>query len=75
MEQSTSANSQVKFWPQYYRLLDHDSMVSVIRIDGNEGFSEVTYLCEQACAECDHFLPGPCLRIERATLQEWLDTH
>lgn len=78
----SSANSDVihgdviSMWPRYYWLFEHDLKVTVIRIPGPQDQIEVEEMIRRGCAACDHRDKlGPCISVERATLDDWLDTH
>ena len=63
-------------WPMYRWLIDHDAKVTVIALYDNDALVEVVTMVAAANRDCKHkSKPGPCLRIEAATKQEWVQTH
>jgi hypothetical protein len=69
-------HAQVAYWPQYFWLYEHTTKHTVIRIPGPQDMLEVTQMMWAACKACTHpDLLGECIHIEKATFDDWLETH
>lgn len=63
-------------FPKYFKLIDHDNLVSVLMIADMTALEEVERLCRAACRDCNHTdLLGHCLEIKQATKEDWIGSH
>lgn len=63
-------------YPIYYRLIEHEKLITVIKVDNLKGEMDVKLTVATACTKCPHFLlPGECLVIEKTDVKEWMVAH